>query len=54
MAKKEENPPIYAFRRGNALFGEMQQDRERIQEMPEGMRIRLDERVSGRNMDAHR
>lgn len=54
MAKKEEKPPIYAFRRGNALYGELQQDRERIQEMPEGMRVRLDERVSGRNMDAHR
>lgn len=54
MAKKAEKPPIYAIRRGNALYGEMQHDRERIQEMPEGQRIRLDERVAGRNMDAHR
>lgn len=54
MAKKAEKPPIYVVRHGSGLYGEMQQDRERIAEMPPGERIRLDERVAGRNMDAHR
>ncbi|MDR9777248.1 hypothetical protein RJJ65_32335 [Rhizobium hidalgonense] len=45
MAKKSESPPIYAFRRGDCLIGEMNADRERIAEIAEGERIRIEVRT---------
>lgn len=53
MAKKSksEAPPIYLVRKGNALFGEMNLDRERIAEFEEGKRLVCDVRQAGRNVD---
>lgn len=46
MAKKSsETPSIYCIRKGQALFGEMQADRDRIAEITEGARIRVDVRT---------
>lgn len=46
MAKKSnESPPIYCVRYGSNLVGEMAADRERIAELKEGERIRVDVRT---------
>jgi len=46
MSKKStERPPIYVYRKGDALFGEMGMDREMIRAFPEGQRIRVDLRT---------
>lgn len=46
MAKKTaENPPIYVIRKGNALYGEMEMDRDTICRIPEGTRVRVDVRT---------
>ncbi|MGR9130815.1 hypothetical protein [Rhizobium leguminosarum] len=45
MAKKAETPPIYCVRYGSNLVGEMAADRERISELKEGERIRVDVRT---------
>lgn len=43
MAKKSsEAAPIYCVRRGDALIGEMQYDRDRIAAMPAGDRIKVE------------
>lgn len=41
MATKTEQPPIYCLLRNGTLVGEMQQDRDRIAELPAGERIKL-------------
>jgi hypothetical protein len=41
MATKTEQPPIYCLLRSGMLVGEMQQDRDRIAELPAGERIKL-------------
>ncbi|MEK1908213.1 MAG: hypothetical protein AAAB13_20765 [Pseudomonas sp.] len=41
MATKTEQAPIYCLRRGEALIGEMQTDRQRIADLPNGERIKL-------------
>lgn len=53
MAKKakSEAPPFYVIRRGDALYGEMNLDRERISEFEQGKRIVMDIRMAGRNVD---
>lgn len=46
MAKKStENAPIYLTRKGTALYGEMEMDREAIRKLPEGERVRVDIRT---------
>lgn len=41
MATKTEQAPIYCLRRGQTLVGEMQTDRQRIADLPNGERIKL-------------
>lgn len=41
MAKKDETPPIYVVRRGNALVPEMAFDHEQIMQLPMGQRIKI-------------
>lgn len=38
---KNENPPVYVMRRGDALIGEMEADREWIRQQPNGQRIKV-------------
>lgn len=46
MSKKStEAPPIYCLRIGDRLVGEMAADRERIAEIKEGERVRVDVRT---------
>lgn len=46
MSKKSsETPSIYCIRRGQALVGELNADRERIAEIKEGERVRIDVRT---------
>jgi len=46
MAKKPvENCPIYVIRKGNALYGEMEMDRDALRQYHEGDRIRVDLRT---------
>ncbi|PDT15863.1 hypothetical protein CO670_15310 [Rhizobium sp. J15] len=40
--KSSENAPIYCVRRGDALIGELQYDRDRIAAMPAGERIKVE------------
>lgn len=55
MAKKpKEEPSIYCIAQGDKLIGEMQMDRDRLQEIPRGHRVIVEVRPSGRNLDRHR
>jgi hypothetical protein len=45
VSKNKEAPPIYCLRRGQNLIGEFAADRERIAEIKEGERIRVDVRT---------